>query len=59
MNDFPTIKDLVYGNDENTTGWLLDLAFATPFDDDVFSKENQDWYGSIVWSVFSKAGTGM
>lgn len=59
MNDFPTIKDLVHGNGDNTTGWLLDLAFATPDGSDVFAQENQDWYGSIIWSVFAKAGTGL
>lgn len=59
MNDFPTIKDLVYGNGNNTQGWLLNLPLATPAGTDVFSKLNQEWYGSILWSVFSKAGTGM
>ena len=59
MNDFPTIKDLVQGNGNNMTGWLLHLPLATPFGSDVFSKENQDWYGSILWSVFAKAGVGV
>jgi len=59
MNDFPTIKDLVHGNGDNTTGWLLDLPFATPDGSNVFSNENQLWYGSILESVFSKARAGM
>ena len=59
MNDFPTIKDLVHGNGDNMTGWLLDIPFATPDGLDVFSKRNQNWYGSILWSVFAKAGTGL
>ena len=59
MNDFPTIKNLVHGNGNNTTGWLLHLPLATPDGTNVFSKQNQNWYGSILWSVFAKAGTGM
>ncbi|KAF8499635.1 phospholipase B [Russula emetica] len=59
MNDFPTMKDLVHGNGGNMTGWLLDIPFATPDGSDVLSEENQYWYGSILWSVFAKAGTGL
>ena len=59
MNDFPTIEDLVYGNGANTSGWQLDRALATPGGSDVFSSNNQHWYGSILWSVFAKGETGM
>src|SRR6266403_4079190 len=54
MNDLPTIKDLVYGNGDNTNGWQLHLPLATPDGENVFSTENQYWYGSILWSVFAK-----
>lgn len=59
MNDFPTIKDMVYGNGGNLSGWILDLPLASPDGDDVFNEKNQDFYGSILWSVYSKADTGM
>ena len=59
INDFPTIKDLVVGNGNNMTGWLLNIPLATPAGSDVLSKENQYWYGSLVWSVFAKASAGM
>lgn len=59
MNDFPTIKDLVYGNGDSCQGWLLNLPLATPDGSNVFSKSNQDWYGSVLWSVYAKAGSGM
>jgi len=59
MNDFPTIEDLVYGNGANTSGWQLDLALATPAGSNIFSSKNQDYYGSILWSVFAKGQTGM
>jgi lysophospholipase len=59
MNNFPTTKDLVHGNGDNMTGWLLDIPFATPDGLDVFSEGNQNWYGSILWSVFAKAGAGL
>jgi lysophospholipase len=58
MNDFPTIKDLVYGNGGNLSGWLLDLPLFAP-NGSVSSKENQLWYRNILESVFAKAGTGM
>lgn len=59
MNDWPTIKDMVYGNGGNLSGWILDLPLASPDGDDVFNQENQDFYGSILWSVYAKADTGM
>ncbi|KAF9071127.1 phospholipase B [Rhodocollybia butyracea] len=59
FNNFPTLNDLVFGNGNNLTGWLLDLAFASPDGDDVFSEYNQYFYGSILWSVMSKANTGI
>ena len=59
MNDFPTIKDLVFGNGADLAGWLLHLPFATPDGSNVFSSSNQDWYGSILWSVVAKGQTGM
>lgn len=49
----------MFGNGNNLTGWLLDIAFATPDGDDVFSEYNQYFFGSILWSVMSKADTGM
>ena len=59
MNDFPTMNDLVVGNGDNMTGWQLHIPLATPDGSDVLSEVNQQWYGSILWSVFSKAGTGL
>jgi lysophospholipase len=59
MNDFPTIKDLVYGNGDNFQGWLLNLPLATPDGVNVLSKNNQLWYSSILWSVYAKGDSGM
>ena len=42
MNDFPMIKDLVYGNGDNLGGWLLDLALATLDSNNVFLIKNQE-----------------
>lgn len=58
FNNWPTIKDLVYGNGD-LAGWLLDLPFATPDGDNIFSEENQYFFGSILWSIMAKANAGM
>ncbi|KAI0339795.1 phospholipase B [Trametopsis cervina] len=54
FNDFPTMQDLVFGNDQ-LSGWLLDLDLASPDGLDLFDTDNQYFFGSILWSVFSKA----
>ncbi|KAF5389496.1 hypothetical protein D9757_004325 [Collybiopsis confluens] len=59
FNNFPTLSELVFGNGQDLSGWLLDLAFATPDGDDLFSEYNQYFFGSILWSVMSKANTGI
>ncbi|KAJ7783055.1 phospholipase B [Mycena metata] len=59
FNNWPTIKDLVYGDGQNLDGWKLDLPFVSPDGDDVFSEDNQYFYGSILWSVIAKADAGI
>jgi lysophospholipase len=59
MNDFPTIRDLVYGDGDSLSGWLLDLGLATPDGSDIFSVQNQYFYGSILWSVIAKGNKSM
>ncbi|KAE9401546.1 phospholipase B [Gymnopus androsaceus JB14] len=59
FNDFPPLGDLVFGNGGNLTGWLLDLDFALPDGDDVFSEYNQYFFGSILYSIMAKANTGI
>ncbi|KAJ7123198.1 phospholipase B [Mycena epipterygia] len=59
FNNWPTIKDLVYGNGGSLDGWKLDLPLVSPDGDDVFSTDNQNFYGSILWSVISKAQAGI
>ncbi|KAJ7925224.1 phospholipase B [Mycena leptocephala] len=51
--------DLVFGDGGNLDGWKLDLPFVSPDGDDVFSTDNQYFYGSILWSVISKAEAGI
>ncbi len=59
MNDFPTIKDLVYGNGNDLQGWLLALPLVTPDGPKVFSKNNRAFFDNVLLSVEAKAGTGM
>lgn len=58
FNDFPTIEDLVFGNDQ-LSGWLLDLDLAAPDGLDLFTDDNQYFFGSILWSVIAKANQWM
>ncbi|THV07356.1 phospholipase B [Dendrothele bispora CBS 962.96] len=59
FNNFPGFNDLVFGNGNDLGGWLLDLPFATPDGTDIFSEKNQYFFGSLLWSVMAKAGTGI
>jgi lysophospholipase len=59
FNNWPTIPDLVFGNGEELSGWLLDLPFVSPDGVNVFTDNNQDFYGSVLWSVQAKADAGI
>ncbi len=59
FNNFPNINDLVLGNGNDLSGWLLDLPFATPDGTDIFSDNNQYFFGSILWSIMAKANAGV
>ncbi|KAF8919942.1 phospholipase B [Mucidula mucida] len=59
FNDWPNIPDLVFGNGNNLNGWLLDLPFATPDGSNIFSEDNQYFFGSLLWSVMAKAKAGI
>ncbi|KAJ6593826.1 phospholipase B [Mycena capillaripes] len=59
FNNWPGITDLVLGNGGSLDGWKLDLPFVSPDGDDVFSTDNQYFYGSILWSVIAKAQAGI
>ena len=58
FNDFPTMEQLVFGND-TLAGWLLDIDLATPDGLDLFSDKNQYFFGSLLWSVIAKANQWM
>lgn len=62
LNDFPGIHDLVLGNTQSggsLNGWQLATDLATPSGDDLFDSDNQYFYGSVLWSVYSKADKGL
>ncbi|PFH47334.1 hypothetical protein AMATHDRAFT_67917 [Amanita thiersii Skay4041] len=54
LNNWPSIKELVLGNDQDLDGWLLDLPLVMPDGNNILSEKNQAYYGSILWSVMSK-----
>lgn len=55
FNDWPKPYEVVFGNGNTLDGWKLDLPFASPDGSNVFSDLNQDFFGSILWSVIAKA----
>ena len=59
FNDFPLIDDLVFGNGNDLSGWLLDLPFVSPDGDNIISDLNQAFYGSILWSIIAKDAQGV
>ncbi|GLB40375.1 putative cytoplasmic phospholipase A2, catalytic subunit [Lyophyllum shimeji] len=59
FNNWPTINDMVMGNGKDMEGWLLDLNLVTPDGANIFSENNQYYYGSILWSVMAKAYKGI
>ncbi|KAG5650185.1 hypothetical protein H0H81_000391, partial [Sphagnurus paluster] len=59
FNNWPTIYEMVMGNGHDKDGWLLDLSLATPGGINLFSKKNQAFFGSILWSVIAKAHRGI
>ncbi|KAG6842116.1 hypothetical protein C0991_002770 [Blastosporella zonata] len=59
FNNWPTMNEMVLGNGGDMEGWLLELPLASPDGIDLFSGNNQDFYGSILWSVMAKAQQGI
>ncbi|KAF8650407.1 hypothetical protein AX16_005214 [Volvariella volvacea WC 439] len=59
FNDWPTVPDLVFGNGQDLSGWLLDFPLVTPDGINLFSDDNQAFFGSVLWSVMAKALSGI
>jgi len=59
LNDFSTIPELVHGNGNDRTGWLLDLDLFLPAGLNIFDDRNTFFLQSVVTSVVAKAFTGV
>ncbi|KAG2119615.1 phospholipase B [Suillus discolor] len=59
MNDWPSINELVYGNGENLSSWMVDIDLIVPSSPSVSDGNNQEYWGSILASVESKANNGL
>ncbi|TFK75253.1 phospholipase B [Pluteus cervinus] len=59
FNNWPNINELVLGNDRDLAGWKLDLPLVTPDGVNLFSNENQAFFGSVLWSVIAKGAAGI
>ena len=57
FNDFATIPDLVHGNSEDLSGWLLDLDLFLLAGFNILDDRNTLFFQSIVASVAAKAWT--
>ncbi|KZV70063.1 phospholipase B [Peniophora sp. CONT] len=55
LNDFPVIPDLVWGNNNDLNGWLLDLELIAPGGFNVLNDNNQDFYDNLSDGVQAKA----
>lgn len=58
FNDWPTINDLVFGGN-GLSGWMLDIPLVTPDGTNLFTRENQWFFGSLLWSVKAKGDAGI
>jgi lysophospholipase len=59
LNDWPSITELVYGNGGNLSSWMLDLDLIVPSSPSMTDSNNQEYWGSILASVESKANNGL
>ncbi|KIJ52230.1 hypothetical protein M422DRAFT_156996 [Sphaerobolus stellatus SS14] len=57
FNNFPTLFDLVKGNDQ-ISGFLLDIDIVIPDGINILSSKNQEYYGSVLSTVYAKADAG-
>ncbi|TFK22575.1 phospholipase B [Coprinopsis marcescibilis] len=58
FNEWPNINDLVFGNN-GLSGWMLDLSLVLPDGNNILTQANQDYFGSILWSVKAKGDAGI
>lgn len=54
MNDWPSLQELVYGNEAGLSSWMLDLDLIVPSPSPE-DNNNQAYWGSILASVDSKS----
>ncbi|KAJ7594761.1 phospholipase B [Mycena floridula] len=59
LNNMPLLPALVQGNGADLGGWLVDLPLDAPDGLDLFSEDNQYFFGSVLWGVASKAAAGI
>lgn len=59
FNNWPMITEMVLGAENNGDGWMLDLDLITPGGNNTSSDRNQQFFGSILWSMMAKAQKGM
>lgn len=59
LNDFPVIPDLVWGNNNDLNGWLLDLELIAPGGFDFLNSDNRDFFDNLSDSVQTKANRSL
>lgn len=58
-NDWPNPRDLVYGDGQGLSGWMLDMDLVAPSSISVHDVDNQDYWTSVLDSVSAKAESSM
>ncbi|KAH7910589.1 phospholipase B [Hygrophoropsis aurantiaca] len=59
LNDWPSIRDLVYGNGGNLSGWMLGMDLIAPDGITTGDNNNQAFYHNVLSDVQAKAKTGL
>ena len=59
MNDWPSLRELVYENGAGLSSWMLDLDLIVPSSPSLEDSNNQAYWGSVLASVESKSNNGL
>ncbi|KAI0313929.1 phospholipase B [Amylostereum chailletii] len=59
LNNWPTVPDMIFGNGNDLSGWLLDLSLPTPGGRNILNRDNRDFYDTVLDSAQLKLDVGL